>query len=253
MTDGSMSSAGVPTSTGVDTTTDAISKDLNGSNHFFNKGKITAESPSAVGRRPIEPDTTITPISGPNDLRIDATDVRGQDGLPGKTHKTSSTNYGLAIFTPHPYLDVSKLRPEYDRIPSWLFYARELLADNAVAVVATFPADLEAIKTLLLPAAGFHGPTTVVPARLSEGLDLAHSEILVVARRRSASAPIITRASYELLNAVTVGESLVQADQPSAMHFFASTDGNTKRAIEEGRIRNWFRVRGRSNWAPWED
>jgi hypothetical protein len=165
----------------------------------------------------------------------------------------SSTNYGLAIFTPHPYLDVSKLRPEYDRIPSWLFYARELLADNAVAVVATFPADLEAIKTLLLPAAGFHGPTTVVPAWLGEGLDLAHSEILVVARRGSASAPIITRASNELLNAVSLGESLLQADQTSAMHFFASKNRDTKLASKPGRIRGWFYVTGSSNWEPWED
>jgi hypothetical protein len=160
----------------------------------------------------------------------------------------------LAIYTPHPYLDVSRLQLDYDPLPTWLFYTREFATADTVAVVKTYPRDLNTIKTLLLPVAGFHGPTTVVPARLDEGLVLAHSEIFVVARRRSASAPIIARASYELLNAVSLGESLVQGGlQSSAMHFFASTDGDTKRAIEEGRIRNWFRVRGRSNWAPWED
>jgi hypothetical protein len=84
----------------------------------------------------------------------------------------------LAVHTPHPYRDTSRLQLDYDRQPTWLFYTREFVAADTVAVVKTYPGDLTAIKTLLLPVAGFHGPTTVVPARLGEGLDLAHSEIL---------------------------------------------------------------------------
>lgn len=160
-------------------------------------------------------------------------------------------NHSVLFARPHPYLDASRFRADYDPIPSWLYYGTELLSDEALAVIATYPPDLPAITSMFLPALGFAGPFTIVPVVAELGTEVAHSHVTVLARRPGAP-PLpqhFRRVRGEVLLPHTLAKRLIPVAK-QGLQLFAPNIQARHDPFDDLAL-NWFRIRGRSNWTPW--
>jgi hypothetical protein len=159
------------------------------------------------------------------------------------------SKYALLIAQPHPYRDVSRLQIDYDRIPSWLFYANEFLASNAVAVIQTYPPDVDKISTHLLAVLGFEKPYHVLPVSPALGTQVDHSQVLLVARRSHGIEDLSPLERYGVLpSPVEVGK-LLAPTATSAFFLFPPNNFH----LDEDWIGNRLGITAVSGWDLWEE
>ena len=150
--------------------------------------------------------------------------------------------YKLALLTPDAQSDLWRLAEDYVAEPEFLRLARELLAEEAVAVVVARLADIPLIENKLLPILGFSYVSQVCLVRVPMHADVTGAEVLIVAHRKQAdfTTNFTWLADAEALDAKAVVERLVP-DAGKKLHLFASEESHQS---SDG----WLSVVGKANW-----
>jgi hypothetical protein len=150
--------------------------------------------------------------------------------------------YNLALLTPDRQRDLWRLSEDYVAEPGFLRLARELLAEEAVAVVVARLADIPLIENKLLPILGFSYVSHVCLVRVPMHADVTGAEVLIVAHRKQMdfTTNFTWLADTEALDAKAVVERLVP-DAGKKLHLFASEESHQS---SDG----WLSVAGKANW-----
>jgi hypothetical protein len=147
------------------------------------------------------------------------TDAESRQYIKGnwKREKGESILYA----SPHTYRDTLRLKPSYEVIPAWLWTSHEFLDDAASAIVLTYPPDVEAVRTKLLPVLGFREPYHVLPVYQTYGTDTPEREVMVIARRPEPASisDFLPLVKGEILHPSEVARRL-QPLAKSVLHIF---------------------------------
>jgi hypothetical protein len=150
--------------------------------------------------------------------------------------------YKLALITPDAQRDFWRLSEDYVAEPEFLRLARELLAEEAVAVVIAQLADIPLIENKLLPILGFSYVSQVCLVRVPMHADVTGAEVLIVAHRKQTdfTTHFTWLAASEALDARAAVERLIP-DTGKKLHLFASEESHQP---SDG----WLSVVGKANW-----
>ena len=148
----------------------------------------------------------------------------------------------LGLITPDAQRDLWRLSEDYVAEPEFLRLARELLAEEAVAVVIARLADIPLIENKLLPILGFSYVSQVCLVRMPKHANVTGAEVLIIAHRKQTdfTTNFTWLADSEALDAKAVVERLVP-DAGKKLHLFASEESHQ---TADG----WLSVVGKANW-----
>ncbi|QOZ42184.1 hypothetical protein XH89_00905 [Bradyrhizobium sp. CCBAU 53340] len=169
-----------------------------------------------------------------------------------KVHRFDPDNSkrNVLFAQPHPYLDVSRLQPRYERDPTWLFYAKEFLSSRALAVILTYPPDVQKLKTHLLRPLEFREPYHVLAVSERVGAQASHAEVLLLARRGEGLIDLDLRfLPGELRLPVPVAKQIAPEAKSALLMFKRKGRVELESELMDARI-NFFRA---DDWAPWEE
>jgi hypothetical protein len=170
----------------------------------------------------------------------DATDSRaGSDVDP---IANLGADYELVLLTPDRQRDLWRLSEDYVAEPEFLRFAREVLAEEAVAVVIARLADIPIIENKLLPILGFSYVSQLCLVRVPMHADVTGAEVLIVAHRKQTdfTTNYTWLADSEALDAKALVERLVP-DAGMKLHLFASEESHQS---SDG----WLSIVGKANW-----
>lgn len=170
----------------------------------------------------------------------DATDSRADSDVDPIANL--GADYELVLLTPDRQRDLWRLSEDYVAEPEFLRFAREILAEEAVAVVIARLADIPIIENKLLPILGFSYVSQLCLVRVPMHADVTGAEVLIVAHRKQTdfTTNFTWLAGSEALNAKAVVQRLVP-DAGKKLHLFASEEFHQS---SDG----WLSVVGKANW-----
>lgn len=173
------------------------------------------------------------------------------EGTKVRRFDPDNSRRNVLFAQPHPYLDVSRLQLNYEREPTWLFYAREFLSSRALAVILTYPPDVPKLKTHFLRPLDFLEPFHVLAVSEREGTQADHSQVLLLGRRGEGLVDV--NLTFDPL-ALRTPVSVIRRIAPAAKDALLTLCGVERIALEAELRSSQFNVfRASNSWAPWED
>jgi hypothetical protein len=126
--------------------------------------------------------------------------------------KTSlGTDYKAVLLTPDRTRDFGRLSEDYAEDPNFVRLGRELLAEDAVAVIIARLADIPMVENKLLPILGFSCISRVCMIRIPSHADVTDAEVILIAHREETvfGATFTWMANGEEFNARAAVERLL--------------------------------------------
>jgi hypothetical protein len=150
------------------------------------------------------------------------------------------TDYKLVLLTPDRARDLGRLSDDAED-PDFVHLGRELLAEDAVAVVVARLADIPLIESRLLPILGFSFISRVCLIRIPPHADVTAAEVIIFAHREETvfAATFKWVAEGDAFDARSAVEALLP-EGGRKLHLFAEES--------DGSSGEWLSVVGDANW-----